>query len=386
MFRPRLNSCLFKNAQKIFVNGSFGPIANIVKTQPALNKDPETLWTDYKANSKSPKNLNILTKILLSIIFIKKRKSEEEETKEPEKNDHLDNDLKCEDQSVEGNVGSKDIEKNLIILILAAERNIIEGNTEVAKSNLYEALQLSEKSQTFSSIATIYDLLATIAFREGSVPEAEDMLVRFIEKLIGLGYPETHNSIVRFKLKLSRLYHIIGNREMAEIGFRNCIDTQEEKLTKDKNDELTNLIYISSLFWYGRFLTENNELDKASSVLKKTLTYIDRSNTITPSQLMVVLYHNAEVAFKLHEYDDSIDYLIRAIKICKEYDELNPDFPIYLVKLGVVYLFKGVYDKAGFWCSHANRMAVSYNNEEAEEESNLCLKRLEEIYAEKRKR
>lgn len=193
-----------------------------------------------------------------------------------------------------------EVERVISDMVVKAEKMVIDGKLPEAKAVLLEALKLAEDTTVFSNISSVYDLLSTIAFKEGGIPEAEDMLVKFIEKLIQLGYPENHNSIIRFKLKLSRLYQSVGNRDMAELGFRDCINTQEEKLMKNKaSDELTSLIYVSSLFWYGRFLSEYGEYQKAKAVLKKALNSLASTHSVSAAQVMVVLYYNAEVAYIL---------------------------------------------------------------------------------------
>lgn len=62
--------------------------------------------------------------------------------------------------------------------------------------------------------------------------------------------------------------------------------------------------------------------------------------------------------------------------LCKQSDVLNPDLPNYLVKLGVLYLYKGMADRAEFWCDTANKFAKHYHNDEAEEEAQDCLKKI----------
>lgn len=193
-----------------------------------------------------------------------------------------------------------EINEMITNLVIKANQAINSGNYQEAKQHLNSALEMSEKYHMYAQVPSIFDDLILISKREGTVLEVEELLIRFIEKLILIGFKETDNSILRYKLKLSKLYHVVGNTEIAELGFRDCINVLEEKLRKEIEDPLTNSIYISSLFWYGRFLTEEDDLDRAKIYLKKALDFTKtHEKVLTPNQIMVILYHNAEVAFRL---------------------------------------------------------------------------------------
>lgn len=195
-----------------------------------------------------------------------------------------------------------EIDSEIINLLANALDAMKTESFDVAKKNLNSALKKSEQYQLFTHVPLIFDYLASIAIRDGTILELEELLIRFIENLILIGYSENDDNILRYKLKLSKLYQMVGNTEMAELGFRDCINVLEEKMHKNKNvdNTLTNLIYISSLFWYGRFLTEEEDLDKAKIYMKKAREFSrNHIECLTPNQMMVILFHSAEVEFKL---------------------------------------------------------------------------------------
>lgn len=47
--------------------------------------------------------------------------------------------------------------------------------------------------------------------------------------------------------------------------------------------------------------------------------------------------------------------------------------PTFMVKLGLVYLVKGMYETAEYWCHIAQTFAKSSKNACAENEASLCL-------------
>ena len=58
------------------------------------------------------------------------------------------------------------------------------------------------------------------------------------------------NKIIEMSLKLSQVYAVWGDHEMAEAGFRFCVDTQERKVAAAGAtvDEAGAILYISAIF------------------------------------------------------------------------------------------------------------------------------------------
>lgn len=261
----------------------------IIKFEGLVNVVIKSFVTQFKnlKNATTSKKWHLFEKNQNSIIlsttiigfqfsFASKCDARTDDTTSPSKNDNLNNLLK----------GATDAIKN--------------EDFQVAKFYLYKALQKAEKDKNYDLISIIFDNLAAIAIKKGTFLEVEDLLVQFIEKLISIGYPENGNSIIRFKLKLSRIYYLMGNTGMAELGFRDCVNTQEQKILKKDEDTATNQLYISALFWYGRFLTEEEDFDRARIYVNKCLKHAKQiEDNLTTPQIMVILFHNAEVAFKL---------------------------------------------------------------------------------------
>lgn len=286
--------------------------------------------------------------------------------------------LCCIQNDVTTPIIEEDYQSKIYQILLQSKQLIKTEQFEVAKILLREALALTNSSQDFSNVTLIYDLLLGVALIEGNLIAAEDMLVRFIEQLIQIGYSDTDNKIVSYKLKLCRLYQMAGNAEMAEIGYQSCVSIQENKLSVP-SDTTTHLLYLSSLFWYGRFLTQRNELQKAKGCMTKALEHEYRHSNLSilqPAQRMVLLYHSAEIVFKMGEYENATKYLMQAIDVGKNSTKENIEMPLYVVKLGVVYLYMKMYTQAENWCEMGKRMAELYQNDAAAIEADSCLEKL----------
>lgn len=73
------------------------------------------------------------------------------------------------------------------------------------------------------------------------------------------------------------------------------------------------------------------------------------------------------------DFDGAIKYLVEAIRLCLRNLSLDAALPLFMVKLGLVYLVKGMHETAEYWCSIAHTFAKSSNNVCAENEASLCL-------------
>lgn len=292
--------------------------------------------------------------------------------------------LKClQNDETKATTTEEDNESKIYKILLQSKQLIETEQFEIAKIMLHEALELTNSSQNFSNVSIIFDLLFAIAVLEGNFIAAEDMLVRFIEQLYQIGFSDTDNKIVSYKLKLCRLYEMAGNTEMAQMGYQSCVNTQEKKIRvcDVPSDTETHLLYLSSLFWYGRLLTHRNELQKAKECMNKALDHDYRHSNmpiLRPAQRMVLLYHSAEIVFKMEEYENAAKYLMQAIDIGKKSETENIEMPLYVVKLGVVYLYMNMFTQARNWCEMGKQMAEIYQNEVAAIEADRCLKRLRE--------
>lgn len=206
------------------------------------------------------------------------------------------NSIQPEIESLLPKAEKKDV-KDLIIQVIAAMK---DDNLHDARAQINEGIQISEKNNFKEYLPYLYDLLISVNMREGNLTQAEEILVRSIEKLTEVGFKETDNEIVQFQLMLARLYQANGNKEMAGIGFRNCISVQETKFKDDADiDEPTKTLYLSLLFWYSIFLTDENQLSDSKNYMKKALEISKSTVALESGQTVVILYNLAELSFRL---------------------------------------------------------------------------------------
>lgn len=162
-----------------------------------------------------------------------------------------------------------------------------------------EAIQVTERNDFIEFLPQLYDFLVIINLREGKNDMAEVILVRSIEKLTEIGYAEADNAIIRFQLILARLYQMKGDAEMAGLGFRNCLSVQEAKFNRNKDmDGDTSSLYLNTLFWYGVFLSDLNDLVNSKYYMEKALR-ISKITSNDPARNVIILHNLAELSFRL---------------------------------------------------------------------------------------
>lgn len=189
--------------------------------------------------------------------------------------------------------------KDVRELIARITTEIREENLQDARTYIDEGIQIAELNNFTEYLPSLYDLLVTITLREGNNALAEDILVRSIEKLTEMGYKEADNEIVRFQLVLARLYQSKGDSEMAGLGFRNCLSVQETKFNADRDmDDATLSLYLSLLFWYSIFLSDENELIESKNYMEKALQ-LSKLTSKQSAQTLVILHYLAELSFRL---------------------------------------------------------------------------------------
>ncbi|KAG4066081.1 hypothetical protein HA402_001328 [Bradysia odoriphaga] len=269
--------------------------------------------------------------------------------------------------------GAEAKKENVSELIALITTNMREGNLEEAKTCIDEAICISEQNNFVEFLPQLYDFLALVTIREGKNLLAEEILVRSIEKLTELGYKETSNEIVRLQSILARLYQLRGDSAMAGLGFVNCITIQESKFNADGvTDDVTTALYFNLLFWYGLFLSDKGELIDSKSYMEKALK-LSRSMPNNSERTIFILHNLAELSFRLTDFDEAIKYLVEGIRLCLLHLSLDAALPVFMVKLGLMYLLKGMDETAEYWCSIAHAFAKSSDNVCAEDEASICL-------------
>lgn len=226
---------------------------------------------------------------------------------------------------------------------------------ERAEAILQMGVKICEDHQINFGLPQIYDILATMALAEGEIAKAESIMVTIIEKLVQNGMKEDDHYIVDFKLRLARIYSGYKDNELAEIGFKSCLNTQMDKLEKGDLTVRTSLLYMNVLFWYGVHMIRNERYKDAKELLEKAHSYSHQIKGLSPYQEMVIMYTLSDLNLELGEPSAALDKMKSAILLGKGISSV--DLPRCYVKLAKIYATMGVYDQAKLAAEEAAKLA-----------------------------
>lgn len=267
-----------------------------------------------------------------------------------------------------------DLEDNITHLMILARLALEKGDMERAEAILQMGIKICEEHKISFGLPQIYDILATIALAEGEIEKAETIMVTVIEKLIQNGMEEDDHYIVDFKLRLSRIYSGYKENELAEIGFKTCLEAQKEKILKGDVTTRTSMLYINVLFWYGVHLIRNENYAAAKTMLDKAYNYSLKIKGLSPYQEMVILYTLSDLNLELGETDVALTKMQNAVMLGKGISSI--DLPRCYVKLARIYLTMGVYDQARASAEEAAKLARIFSKIDIVQEAKHVLEEI----------
>lgn len=101
-----------------------------------------------------------------------------------------------------------------------------------AEKLLEEALTLASDINNIKAVNHLMELLASVFFESKQYAKAEKLLTQLIGMLIEQKYEATGPPIVELSIKLAEAYWKLGDLEKAEDGFKFCINSQRQNVTK----------------------------------------------------------------------------------------------------------------------------------------------------------
>ncbi|CAH0558340.1 unnamed protein product [Brassicogethes aeneus] len=258
-------------------------------------------------------------------------------------------------------ISNYDVEENIAHLMTMARIALEKGDLERAEAILLMGIKISEEYKSYAVLPYMYDILASIAFATGNLRKAETLLVNAIEKLVHLGVPENDNQVVDFKLRLARIYSAYNELELAEIGFKSCLDEQKDKIEGGDTTTRTGLLYINCMFWYGLHKVKKSKYKEAKDLINSAYDYSIKIKGLSPYQEMVILYTLGDLNMELGEYNLALQNLQSAILMGKGIGSL--DLPRCYLKVAKIYTKMDAWDTAKISAKEALRLGKLFNDE-----------------------
>lgn len=275
-------------------------------------------------------------------------------------------------QNVLSQVTVVDVEENLSHLITLAQLALQKGDIERAEAILNIGLKLCSDHKITMALPYVYDILITIAFAQNQNEKAEGLLVNGIEKLIQSGLADNDHYVLDFKLRLARTYSAEKKNDLAELGFKTCLEAQKLKMVQGDHSTRTGLLYVNILFWYSVHMVRNEQFQEAKKLLTTAYEYSNKIKGLTPYQELVILYTLSDLNLELGDYETALQNIQSAVMLGQGMSTI--DLPKCYVKLAKVYVKLGAYDQARVSAEEAAKMAKIFSNVEAQEEAEAILK------------
>ncbi|XP_014272463.1 tetratricopeptide repeat protein 19 homolog, mitochondrial [Halyomorpha halys] len=267
-------------------------------------------------------------------------------------------------------------EKDVSQHIALAEVALKHGEPKKAEIILQNVVQLCGTEPTVG-VCCAYDMLATIAYKEGNILKAKDVLEKVIKYLISSGTEPKHDSVVQFRLKLARILSQLGFSRDAEENFKECLEIQKFKCQSETRNEDSEILWINSLFWYGKHLSNNKKYLEAKECFDSAYKISTRTKTLLSSQVMVILFNLSEMSFLGGQKDEALRYLLSAVTLGQLTN--NADLATYYNRIGLIYLSKGLLKEAKIWCESGKDKGKRSRNKNAQAEGDSCIQKINEV-------
>ncbi|XP_050307474.1 tetratricopeptide repeat protein 19, mitochondrial-like [Anthonomus grandis grandis] len=272
-------------------------------------------------------------------------------------------------------VNQYDVEENISHLMSLARIALEKGDTERATAILEMGIRICEEYGVYVALPYMYDILASISFAMGNMEKAEHLLVSAIEKLVQIGAGEDENQVVDFQLRLARIYSAYEKNELAEIGFRDCLMKQKQKILDGDTSTKTGMLYVNVLFWYGLHKIHSNEHKSAKEFITSAYDYSLKIKGLSPYQEMVILYTLADLHMQLGENNLALQNMTSAILLGKGIG--STDMPRCYLKLAQIYMNLDAWKNAKESCQEAIKLGSLFNDTVVTGEAEFTMQKID---------
>ncbi|KAM9789363.1 tetratricopeptide repeat protein 19, mitochondrial [Neosynchiropus ocellatus] len=255
----------------------------------------------------------------------------------------------------------------MVLLLKKAKLSIYRGNMEDATDFLHKAVVLAHQLQDQAAIIYTYIQMANLAFVLGQLDSAEKLFKAAMSFMLSGGTAQDDNSIIEMSLKLATIYAEQNKKELAEHGFRFCLDSLEAKLKKlckqppgedatgdvtghvlsEEEEDLrkeTRLLLGLCFDSRARYRISFRQLDQAETDYRSALDICAQEQGESHPQTLVLMSDLATVLDLQGRYDEALLLVQKAVDLGRIAG--NEDQHVLLSNLAGVLLHKGRYEEA----------------------------------------
>uniref|UniRef100_A0A3B5KR53 Tetratricopeptide repeat domain 19 n=1 Tax=Xiphophorus couchianus TaxID=32473 RepID=A0A3B5KR53_9TELE len=232
-------------------------------------------------------------------------------------------------------------EDDIILLLKKAKLSVHRGNLQAASSFFHQAVALAQQTHNNQAIIYTYSQVTCL------VSTAEKLFKAAMSYMLAGGTPEDDNAVIEMSLKLATIYAEQNRAELAEHGFRFCVESLEAKLEKYKKqpeDEKTegtdtHLLLGLCLDSRARYRVSRMDLDLAGHDYRKALDICRQEQGQDHPQTLVLMSDLATILDLQGRHDDALVLIQQAVDL--SVSEENPDHHVLLENLAGILLHTG---------------------------------------------
>ncbi|XP_036375188.1 tetratricopeptide repeat protein 19, mitochondrial [Megalops cyprinoides] len=280
---------------------------------------------------------------------------------------------------------AKKTEDEIIMLLKRAKLSMMRDELEAANGFLHQAIRLAHQSHNNQAIIYTYSLMANLAFVQGQLTNAEKLFKAAMSFLLSGGTPQDDNAVIEMSLKLATIYATQSRHELAEHGFRFCMDSLEAKIEKQKDlppDALsdeerkdTRLLLGLCLDSRARYLTAMHRLEQARGDYQRALQICRQDQGESHPQTLVLMNDLATVLDMQGRHEEALSHVKRAVELGKEAG--HPDQHVLLGNMAGILLHQGQLEESARLYQEALALAQATGDGEAVEQIQEGLKELD---------
>ncbi|XP_061654582.1 tetratricopeptide repeat protein 19, mitochondrial isoform X3 [Phyllopteryx taeniolatus] len=233
-------------------------------------------------------------------------------------------------------------EEELIALLKKAKLSILRGELEAASSFLHAAAVIAQRQRHRPAIVYTYS-------------QAEKLFKAAMSYMLAGGTPQDDNAFVEMSLKLAAMYAQQNKAELAEHGFRFCLETLEvkvQKLQETPADQLTEadevlrkdtrLLLGLCLDSRARYLASTQRLTQAADDYRKALDICRQEQGPQHHQTLVLMSDLSTILDMQGRHDDALALIRQAVDAARASG--HEDLHVLLANMAAVLLHAGRHD------------------------------------------
>ncbi|XP_068998398.1 tetratricopeptide repeat protein 19, mitochondrial [Embiotoca jacksoni] len=244
---------------------------------------------------------------------------------------------------------------DLILLLKKAKLSMHRGQMQAASSFLHQAVALAHQTHNQQAIIYTYSLMANLAYIQGQLDSAEKLFKAAMSFMLAGGTPQEDNAVIEMSLKLATIYAEQNKAELANHGFRFCLESLEEKLEKQKQLKAeeqteeqealrkdTRLLLGLCLDSRARYRAATLHLKQAVEDYQSALNICRQEQGETHPQTLVLMSDLATILDLQGRHDDALALVQQAVDLSRSAG--HPDQHVLLGNMAGILLHTGRLD------------------------------------------